>query len=254
MNLRKNPKTLVLDIETLPMVAYVWGRKDVNIALNQIKEEWSVMAWAAKWLNKSASTIISRDVRNQTVLRDDQRILRPLWQLLNEADILVTQNGKNFDSKKLNARFIMHGWTPPSPYKHLDTYQIARRVADFTSNKLEYLTDKLCTKYKKLSHAKFPGQSLWTECLNNNVAAWNEMKRYNIHDVLSTEELYQKLKAWAPETAPKPYEVMDVNLQCSICGKYGTITKNGTRKIIASYYQRLHCTDCGAWLKGDKIQ
>ena len=117
-----------------------------------------------------------RDQRNAKDILDDKAILKPLWKLLDEADIVITQNGKNFDSPKLNARFIMHGWAPPSPYKHLDTYQIVRQAAKFTSNKLEYLTEKLCTKYKKLEHAKYPGMVLWTECLAGNRAAWNEMR------------------------------------------------------------------------------
>jgi uncharacterized protein YprB with RNaseH-like and TPR domain len=133
------------------------------------------------------------------ISRTIRKILRDLWKLLDEADIVITQNGKNFDTPKLNARFIEHGMKPPSPYKHLDTYQIARSAAKFTSNKLEYLTEKLCTKYKKLKHEKFPGFALWAECLKGNVAAWNEMRRYNKHDVLATEELYMKIRAWAPQ-------------------------------------------------------
>ena len=34
----------------------------------------------------------------------------------------------------------------------LTHHLLAKSAADFTSNKLEYLTDKLCKKYKKLSH------------------------------------------------------------------------------------------------------
>jgi len=82
-------------------------------------------------------------------------------ELLDQADILITQNGQAFDSPKINTRFILNGMKPPSPYKHLDTYKIAKKVASFTSNSLEYLTDKLCIKYKKLAHAKFPGMLLW---------------------------------------------------------------------------------------------
>ena len=237
-------KVLVLDIETSPIIAYVWGLKDQNISLNQIKQDWYIMAWSAKWLGDPATQIQYMDTRRSS----EKRILEVLWALLDNADILITQNGKGFDSPKINARFIHYGMKPPSPYKHLDTYLIARNTAQFTSNKLEYLTDKLCTKYKKLSHKKFPGMELWKECLKGNTAAWDEMRTYNIHDVLSTEELYTKLQAWVPASAPAVYN----NGACSVCGAF-KLQKRGTERKAKTLYQRLHCQACGKWSLGGKI-
>lgn len=246
------PKILVLDIETAPMLAYVWGRKDVNIALNQIHSEWYILAWAAKWLNDPASKIIYRDLKHAKQLDNDREILIPLWKLLDEADIVVTQNGQSFDIPKIKTRFIMHGMPPPSPVVHLDTYRIARRFAAFTSYKLEYLTEKLCTKYKKLAHTKFPGQSLWTECLKGNKKAWAEMKKYNIHDVLSTEELYLKLRPWTPDSMPNAHYVKDKSKTCTKCG--GTkLHGNGVRITKIGLRQRYICNTCGGHQTGDKI-
>src|ERR1019366_558796 len=239
-------RTLILDIETSPIIAMVWGLHDQNVSLNQIKEDWRLLAWSAKWLGEPAASIMYMDTRNSD---SDKGILKVLWNLLDKADIVITQNGQSFDGPKLNARFVLHGFAPPSPYRHLDTYRIAKRVFEFTSNKLEYLTDKLCTKYKKLSHKKFPGMSLWTECLKGNKEAWEEMKRYNIHDVLSTEELYEKIKAWAPETMPKPHG--NTAEKCGVCGKYD-LQMRGTMRTLKLIFQRYQCQSCGAWSKGPK--
>lgn len=225
------PNAWVLDIETKPMIAYVWDRKDVQIALNQIKEDWSVLAWSAKKLDDPPSKTVYYDLRHAKDLTDDRSILRPLWKLLDETDILITQNGAHFDARKLNARFIELKMGKPSNYEHWDTYLCARRVAAFTSNKLEYLTEKLNTKYKKQSHSEFPGQSLWTECLKGNIKAWNAMKKYNIYDVLSTEEAFHNLYEWAPKAFPR----LNAN-KCVSCGKM--------KKI------KIKCNDCGTW--GDK--
>lgn len=186
-----NKRVLVFDIETSPILAYVWGLRDENIGLNQIHTDWRVLAFSAKWYQSSKT--IYREARTAS---QERKLLLEMRDLLDKADYVITQNGKNFDSLKLNARFIERGIKPPSPYKHIDTYQIASKVAKFTSNKLEYLTEKLCTKYKKLSHKRFPGFSLWDACLSGNKSAWAEMRRYNIHDVLSTEELFTKLLPW----------------------------------------------------------
>jgi hypothetical protein len=54
------------------------------------------------------------------------------------------------------------------------------------------MSNKFC-KIKKLAHSKFPGYSLWSECEKGNKAAWAEMKKYNIADINSTEDLFLKL-------------------------------------------------------------
>lgn len=105
-------------------------------------------------------------------------------------------NCKKFDVKKVNARFILSGLPKPSTYRQIDTLEIAKRQFGFTSNKLEYLTDKLCKNTVKSTHAKFPGHTLWSECIKGNPEAWAEMRAYNVDDVLSLEELYNVLSSW----------------------------------------------------------
>ena len=192
---KTGPKVLLLDVETAPLLVYCWGIWDQNIGLNQIESDWHLLSWSAKWLGDSDDKVMYEDQRNARDIENDKVILKKLWKLLNEADIIITQNGKSFDEKKINARFILNGMGPPSPFKHIDTKRIASKKFAFTSNKLEYMTKKLCKK-KKLSHKKFPGFELWRECLKGNMEAWEEMRIYNIMDVLSLEELYTKLIPW----------------------------------------------------------
>ena len=245
-------KCLVFDIETFPMIALVWSKGEQYIGLDQIEHDWSVAAWGAKWLNDPASKAMYMDTRFNKDRRDDSNILPKMRNLLDEADIVITQNGQNFDSKKLNSRFMELDMIPPSPYEHIDTYKKIKRVADFTSHSLDYLTNKLNTKYKKLSHKQFPGLSLWKECLKGNMAAWEEMKRYNIRDVLSTEELYLNTREWYPESTPRPYE--NNNKDCGVCGGKKTVFGNGFRQTKSKKYQRLLCNKCGTSSTGDIIK
>ena len=237
-------KALVLDIETSPMLVYVWELGEQRVGLEQIHRDWNIVAWSAKWLDDPAKKLIYRDIRNH---KSDKPILEELWKLLNEADIVITQNGKRFDSRKINARFMLHGMPPPKPYQHLDTYLLLKRVAEFTSHKLSYLTDKLCHKYKKIAHKKFPGLKLWVECLNGNRKAWDEMKYYNIQDVLSTEELYLAVKAWAPEYMPKLYPMTKDPDTCSTCGYCGQMREGRPRIRKRGVYTQNSCPKCGSW-------
>ena len=234
------PKILFIDIETSPIEAHVWQLFDQNVGLNQIINDWSILCWCAKWHNKKK--LYYEDVRNQKNKRDDSKILKQIWKLIDEADIVVGQNSKKFDSKKLNARFIINKMKPPSSYRQLDTRQIAKTVFGFTSNKLEYMTNALNTKYKKLKHNKFAGHELWVECLKGNMAAWREMEKYNKHDVLATEELYNKLIAWNNSINFNTYHKMHDNI-CS-CGSRD-IVRNGYHHTNAGKYDRFQCKKCG---------
>lgn len=245
MNLKnKNgPKVLIIDIEIAPILGYVWSLWENNLGLNQVKSDWYVLAWAAKWLGDSPNKIMYMDQRHEKNMEDDSHILKTIWCLLNSADIVITQNGKSFDTKKLNSRFILNGFPPPSSYKHIDTLLIAKKHFGFTSNKLEYMSNKLCKKYKKLKHLKFAGFELWSECLARNMAAWKEMEKYNKYDVLALEELYTKFIPWDNSINFNLYH--DEATHTCKCGN-DDLTKNGFFYTATAKYQRFKCMECGA--------
>lgn len=222
-------RSLVLDIETRPKLAYTFELKEAFIPLNAIVEDECIIAWSAKWLNEPVSTLKYMDLRNgKYPLTDDRKILGPIHTMMKEADIIIGQNSKAFDTRKLNARFDMNGLRPLTHYSHYDIYLLSRRVAAYTSQKLEYVTEKLNHKYKKLSHPKYPGLVLWIECLKGNRKAWDEMKTYNIQDTLSTEERCNLIREWAPNAWPK----LDAD-KCDECNK--------VKKI------KVKCAGCQSW-------
>lgn len=243
MSKSTGPKVLIFDIETAPVLGYVWALWDQNVALNQIKSDWYTLSWSAKWLGESK--ILYADQRNSKDLENDKALLSGIWKLLDEADIVITQNGKSFDCKKLNARFVINGMKPPSPYRHIDTLEIAKRHFGFTSNKLEYMSDKLCTKYKKLTHKRFPGFEMWKECLKGNQSAWKAMEKYNKYDVLSLEELYHKLQPWDTTINFNVYnDSLEIRCQCG----HDSFERRGFAYTTSGKFQRLVCKECGAWI------
>ena len=247
MKTQKRPKikALVIDIETSPIIAHVWSLFDQNVGLNQIQQDWHILSFAAKWLH--GDKIMYMDQRDEKDISNDKKLLKAVWKLLDEADIVIGQNSKSFDIKKINARFIINGMQPPSQYRQIDTKILAKRSFAFTSNKLEYMTDKLCTKHKKGKHKQFHGHQLWVECLKGNKKAWKEMEEYNKLDVLSTEELFYKLEPWGREIN---YQVYDEGGEMScVCGDPDFI-KNGFYYTNTSKYQKYRCRTCGAEHRG----
>lgn len=240
------PKVLIFDIETSPILARVWSLWKQNVGLSMIKEDSFIISYSAKWLGVDG--VVYQDLRGVIEDGSDAPLLGGIWQLLNDADCVITQNGKNFDVKRLNARFIISGYQPPSGYKHIDTLVIAKRIFGFTSNKLEFMTDKLCKKHKKMVKRKFSGFELWKECLADNLDAWKEMEAYNKLDVLSLEELYYKFAAW-DDKAPNFNLYSDNDDHVCRCGSV-QFTRNGYAYTAVSKFQKFRCKKCGAETRG----
>lgn len=240
------PKVLIFDIETAPVLGYVWSLWKQNVGLNQIKEDWFVLSYAAKWYGESS--VYYEDQRFADNIEDDREILEGIWELLDEADIVITHNGKRFDSKKLNARFILNGMKPPRSYRHIDTLEISKKHFAFTSNRLAYLTAKLCTDTQKSAHANFSGFDLWAECLKGNPEAWQEMEEYNIDDVKSLEELYNILSPWA-NSLPN-FDVYHSGLTNEDLTGSMTLVPDGYVYTNLGKYQRYVCKKTGRELRG----
>lgn len=239
------PRVLLFDIETAPNKFHGWGMFNQNFGLNQLVNEWFVLSYAAKWLGEDE--VLYEDMRGKVSTEDDTHLLDSLWKMFNEADIIIGQNSKSFDVKKLNARWIMNGYQPPSPYKQIDTLDIAKRKFAFTSRKLEHMTNLLCDN-KKLTHGKFAGFELWRECMIDNPEAWEEMEDYNRMDVVSLEELYLKMAAWDDKHVNFNL-YSDTPHQVCRCGST-SLKEDGFAYTGVSKFQQYRCLDCGATTRG----
>lgn len=237
----KKPKILVYDIETSLMTVETYGVYDQFIDPESIVTDWNMLSFAAKWLGEKK--VIQADLAKSRDKTNDKAIVTQLRQLLDEADIVITQNGKSFDQKRVYARLAHHGITPPSPSDHIDTKQIAKSKLGFTCNKLDYLA-KILGVPGKLKHKKFPGKELWRECQKGNKVAWSEMRAYNIQDIHTLEGVYNKLKAWdtAIDRSSSPGN-------CRVCDGTSFI-KKGIKRNTSGKYQQFQCNSCGAWMKG----
>lgn len=245
MTTNNTPKIGLIDVETAPMEANVWGLFDQNVGLNQIITEWTLLSFCLKPLHGPRKSIEYRDNRDAASPRDDSALLHRLWEIMHEYDILIAQNGKRFDKKKIIARLILAGYSPPSPVRIEDTMLMAKQVASFTSNKLEWLTTYLSDE-KKSNHKEFPGFELWKECLAGNPRAWAAMKKYNVKDVTSMEDVYLKLRPWVRGHQNIAVFGDSEKMMCPVCGSH-KLRADGYSYTGVGQYRRYQCRACGSW-------
>lgn len=243
--IQKKPKILFFDIETAPMVVYSWWLFDQTIGINQIKKDWYIISWSAKWLwedNIISSTVTPAESKK----RDDKRVVKSLHKMINDADIVVAHNWDKFDIKKMNTRFIKHWLDEPTTYKTIDTLKIARRNFAVTSNKLDYLAKFLWIR-RKIDTGWF---GLWEECMMWVKKSLDLMSKYCDNDVVMLEEVYYKLRNYDKQHPNLGAYIDDGEYHCPRC--LSTKLKWNWECVINSRtYQTARC-ECWAFLRWNK--
>jgi len=237
----KSPaRILLIDIETSLMEVYLWSLWKQNyISPDNVKKSWSVLSWSAKWLfePRVMSQIVSgKEAKN----REDASILPSIWDLLNEANIVIAHNGKKFDTRRLNTRFIAAGMPPPMSYRVIDTLSVTRSNFDMPSYKIDEI-NKLLGLSTKLEH-KF---ELWKRCAEGDETALSELRHYNENDVLILEETYLTIRPWIKSHPNVGLYIDTTGIVCTNCG-HDDLEWDGFYYTPAGKYEAFRCNQCSA--------
>lgn len=232
-------RILLLDIETAPNTAYVWGLWQQNVGLPQLLESSYVMCWSAKWYKEE-------EVMYSSVFDTSPRkMLKEIHKLLDEADAVVHYNGTRFDIPTLNKEFVLFGMPPPAPYKQIDLLRVGRNKFKFPSNKLDYVSRALGLRGKHVATTF----DLWVKCMNKDPEAWKTMEEYNKNDVILLEQVYDRLLPWIHNHPNRGLYNLDTALVCPHCGSK-SYRRRGYAYTSACKYQRYQCKDCSTWFRG----
>lgn len=233
------PRILTLDIETSPHKGWFWGLYNQNIALSQVEEFTRVICFAAKWRDQKKVQWFSEFHHGH-----DGMVLEA-FDLLNEADVVVTYNGDKFDLPHLNREFDEACLGRPAPYHSVDLYKAGKKHKRFASHKLAHILERLSLESKMQNS----GFDLWKRCLAGDPKAWAEMRRYNKQDVVATEDLYLDWLPWLDGHPALTLYVDDTAPLCPRCLK-PELERRGYATTKLGKYQRYQCQACGTWSRG----
>lgn len=229
------PKILIFDIETSPLVGTAWVTYDANIL--EIIDKSYILCISWQWLGE-------KKIHSMTApYRKDKAVCKKLASLINQADMLVYQNGDEFDLKVARTRMLDHKLKVIKPVASVDTLKKFREYFKFPSNKL----DDVCRYLGIEGKLKHPGYSMWRGCMDNKRASQKLMARYNRHDVKITAAMYEEIKPWIlkhPNLVA--LRTQGTGKGCPTC-ESTNIAKWGLRPTAAGVQQRMLCRDCGAY-------
>jgi hypothetical protein len=232
----------LLDIETTPALADVWGLWQQNVGLNQLRESPGLLCFAAKWLGAPKDPEYMYFVSDHHHGRE--AMVTEAHRLLDQADAVVTWHGKGFDVPHLNREFLELGLRPPAPFQHIDLYEVVKKRFRFPSNKLQYVSTALGFEGK----ATHEGHGLWVKCMEGDEDAWRRMEEYNKQDVWLLELLYNRLQPWVQQ---HPSHALKGEMVCPKCGS-DRLQRRGMARTLQSEFQRYQCLACGGWCRETK--
>jgi len=238
--MKNSHSVLLFDIETFPHVIWAWDLYDTNAI--DVKEYGFMLSFAYKWFGESKIQIYSLpDFRGYNKDKsDDKELCQKLWELFDEANIVIGHNGVACDVKTAKGRFFIHGFKPPSPFQQVDTLKVSRKEFKLPSNKLDFIA-KMTGIGKKKENEGFP---LWRGCAEGDLKAWKKMIVYNKQDVQLLEEVYLMMRPYI-ENHPNLNLLNNTENKCPNCG--GDLQRRGFSVSRVNRFQRFQCQKCGAW-------
>ena len=238
---KRTAKILVFDLETSPKKAYIWRlwKASIHPTNGMLQSESFMLTYSAKWLFED-NIINGRLTSEEALKEDDSRITKDMWNLFNEADIVIAHNANGFDNKVLNTRFLKHGLPYPASYQTIDTLYHCKRHLRLESNSLNYVA-----KFLGLG-AKLPTTfSLWERCMNGEDAALQEMLDYNDQDVYLLEDVYLKLRPFIKPHPNVSLFIEDDITRCPTCSS-DQLKVVGTYNTQVSQFNSVRCQSCGS--------
>lgn len=249
------PKIVIWDLETLPDPEAVYDRLPSIGAWpgRTFKAELhTILSFGYKiYGDKEAKCINAWEVGNSP--SDDSAIVQMAYDILHDADEIVTHNGKSFDLKVLNTRLMYYGMPPlDTKIKHVDTKQVLKGKLSLYSNSLKDaakffdVDDKMHWADKWSTWKRF---AFGRETEEDRVT----MDLYCKQDVEVLEQIWLKTRPFhGTNSVNKQQWRKDIALVCSTCGS-DNIHRNGTRRSTKYRYRRYLCNQCGTSFKGGKI-
>jgi len=241
--IQATPKTLIWDVETSYMLLRGYDLYPKGgFSPTAIERDWFMLGAAWKWLGETETKAVSVNPRSP---QNDYQVIEVLHSVLSEAEILIGHNSDNFDYKKFNTRAIKHGFHPISPKKTIDTLKLARKHFKFSSNQLRYIADFLEVAEKDESPD-------WAACIAGDEEALRHMRKYNRQDVITTEQVYLKLRGFH-NTHPNMNVINPVKdvagESVHVCPKCLSphLQSRGYAYSRGKLKTRYQCMECGGW-------
>src|SRR5699024_59473 len=129
--------------------------------------------------------------------RSDKKLIIEFLKVYNEADMVIGINNNRFDNKYINSRAAKYGLDVNLHVKSLDVQKECRRLFRLPSYSMKYLGRYFEIPVQKM---KVHLEDIWEDLIygtkKESKKAMKLLIKYNIQDILTTEQLYLRLRKY----------------------------------------------------------
>ncbi len=241
------PKIVLWDIETSGIITTSWNLYPESISHENMLHDWFIISVAWKELgNKKIHSVSLLDDKKRFAKdnNDDYFVIKTVRDMLEDVDILVHHNGNAFDIKSFNSRLIYHNLPPLPKFQMVDTLREVKKVAKFTSHRLDYLGKILCGDGKEKIES-----GTWLKAMRGDKSAIDKMVSYNKKDVLVLERVYNRILPYM-KSHPSVGAMMGLgNQTCNKCGSYSFDSGGNKVRYTAAGIPKMQrkCSKCHSY-------
>lgn len=138
------PKVLFFDIETAPLLAYVWGCGKQYVGHKQLKDgndSWGIICITYCWDDGQPAKTIDWGYEEQ----DTRKVVEEFDKIASTADIIIGKNSEYFDIPMINFQRLIQN-LPGNPTWALATDDLQKQTKKYfraPSQSLDYFSKKL---------------------------------------------------------------------------------------------------------------
>lgn len=189
-------RILIYDIETSRVAAKLFWTGKTYINYKQIRGEPRIISVSWRWLGEEEVHHLTWDMKTHS----DEKLMIEFLKVYNKADMVVGYNNKNFDDRWINARAMKYNLFVNVYVKSFDLIKHSKRLFRLLSYSMDYLAKFMGVTHKQ-SHE---GIVMW-DMLEDGTPEQQEeyidkMINYNVGDIVTTEEIFLKLRKYMGHT------------------------------------------------------
>lgn len=232
-------KVLFIDIETSPILGWFYALGKTHIGDVQIEQDSMVTSISYMFEGEKKPHILTWDFKAKQGEKDKQMLIK-IVEIMNSSDIIIGQNGDNFDLKTLQWRLNVLNLTPREEILTLDTLKLSRKSFRPPCHKQDY-------RSKKYGFGGKIPQDM-TDCIlvaKGDKARSSRRAVYNIKDVLDLRRIFWKelnyyirLPSWFIGL------LTGIKSKCPDCGSLRSIRHGKRVSKSQGEQQRVKCTEC----------
>jgi len=236
------PRVLLFDLERLPgeFRRDIWEPRDLQ-RLNYLHpDQWerkpSTLCGSWLWYGEKRPGFVAAWENPD----DPYHVARTMRELLSEADVVVTFNGRRADLKWLRTDWAAGQIPTPRPFKDIDLFLVARSAFSLEARSLAYLCQFL----------GLPGKSGKYDAAEAKAAAAADgperrrLVRYSKADSVIMRPVLDRLRPYVRGVNLGLYYMDDEN-RCPACGS-ADLSRDGWTYTTVTAYAAYRCGDCGA--------